>query len=413
MRIDYSSARIVTTGLLKMKYGNYTLRIQAQDLGTPPNIVYKDLPICVTDYNDNAPRFVSPSHNVTIRVPENATVGSAVITVEATDDDIGQNALVQYRLKQDLIGDFQTFSIDSNSGLITLRQPLNRERQKLYQIRVEAYDQGVPTPLTSELDLTIFVRDVNDYQPQFLIDEFTINFTEHQKAGSERYDLINTVDRDDIDILEKPSLPVCYYIISGNEEGYFHLEPLSHKITTVREVDREERDKHILLVKASEDCINAPRIEGNVHFDSRDDSLLRLVVNILDINDNAPQFVHKVFTGGVTTEADFGSELLQIKAVDKDMGKFYDLKIKAQELSERISKYHHVQLKLCIFLICNFTMASVTVLVKISQIFHRHQRSRQVLHHRCHPRQPQRRHGEHPAASLHLGRRHRQHLPKL
>lgn len=320
MPIDYSSARIVTTGLLKMKYGNYTLRIQAQDLGTPPNIVYKDLPICVTDYNDNAPRFVSPSHNVTIRVPENATVGSAVITVEATDDDIGQNALVQYRLKQDLIGDFQTFSIDSNSGLITLRQPLNRERQKLYQIRVEAYDQGVPTPLTSELDLTIFVRDVNDYQPQFLIDEFTINFTEHQKAGSERYDLINTVDRDDIDILEKPSLPVCYYIISGNEEGYFHLEPLSHKITTVREVDREERDKHILLVKASEDCINAPRIEGNVHFDSRDDSLLRLVVNILDINDNAPQFVHKVFTGGVTTEADFGTELLQIKAVDKDMG---------------------------------------------------------------------------------------------
>uniref|UniRef100_A0A8D8Q5N3 Cadherin-23 n=1 Tax=Cacopsylla melanoneura TaxID=428564 RepID=A0A8D8Q5N3_9HEMI len=319
INIDYSSARIVTTGSLKMKYGNYTLRIQAQDLGTPPNIVYKDLPVCVTDYNDNAPRFVSPSHNVTIRVPENATVGSAVITVEATDDDIGQNAQVQYRLKQDLIGDFQTFSIDPNSGLITLRQPLNREKQKLFQIRVEAYDQGVPTPLTSDLDLTIYVRGVNDYQPQFLIDEFTINFTEHQKAGSERYDLV-TVDRDDIDILEKPSLPVCYYIISGNENGFFHLEPLSHKITTMREIDREEQDKHVLIVKASEDCINPPRIEGNIQFDSRDDTLLRLVINVLDINDNAPKFVHKVFTGGVTAEADFGTELLQVKAIDKDQG---------------------------------------------------------------------------------------------
>jgi hypothetical protein len=42
---------------------------------------------------------------------------------------------------------------------------------------VEAYDLGVPTPLSSDLDLTIYVRNVNDYQPQFLKDEESINFT--------------------------------------------------------------------------------------------------------------------------------------------------------------------------------------------------------------------------------------------
>jgi hypothetical protein len=46
-----------------------------------------------------------------------------------------------------------------------------------FQLRVEAYDLGIPTPLSSDLDLSIYVRNVNDHQPQFLIDEFTINFT--------------------------------------------------------------------------------------------------------------------------------------------------------------------------------------------------------------------------------------------
>ena len=42
---------------------------------------------------------------------------------------------------------------------------------------MEAYDLGVPTPLSSDLDLTVYVRNVNDYEPQFLMDEFNINFT--------------------------------------------------------------------------------------------------------------------------------------------------------------------------------------------------------------------------------------------
>ena len=51
----------------------------------------------------------------------------------------------------------------------------------MFQLRVEAYDLGIPTPLSSDLDLSIYVRNVNDHQPQFLIDEFTINFTGNEK----------------------------------------------------------------------------------------------------------------------------------------------------------------------------------------------------------------------------------------
>lgn len=67
---DYWTATIKAARPLRGKFGNYTLHVEAHDLGTP---IKKDngiLEICVTDYNDNPPFFTSPQHNTTIRVPE-------------------------------------------------------------------------------------------------------------------------------------------------------------------------------------------------------------------------------------------------------------------------------------------------------------------------------------------------------
>lgn len=45
------------------------------------------------------------------------------------------------------------------------------------QIRVEARDSGVPTWLSTDMDLTIYVRDVNDYPARFQVDMFQVNLT--------------------------------------------------------------------------------------------------------------------------------------------------------------------------------------------------------------------------------------------
>ena len=60
---------------------------------------------------------------------------------------------------------------------------------------MEAYDLGVPTPLMSDLDLTIYVRNINDHAPQFTTDIFVANFTENKAPGIERVIIINTIDR--------------------------------------------------------------------------------------------------------------------------------------------------------------------------------------------------------------------------
>lgn len=78
-------------------------------------------------------------------------------------------------------------------------------------------------------------------------------------------------------------------------------------------LDREQQEEHILLIKATEDCETVP--DNEMIFNEADDTLLQVVIKVDDINDNAPQFINKVFTGGVTTEADFGTQFMHVKVI--------------------------------------------------------------------------------------------------
>lgn len=96
---------------------------------------------------------------------------------------------------------------------------------------MEAYDLGKPTPLSSDLDLTIYVRNVNDYEPQFQLDVYHVNFTEERAAGSESRELPETIDRDEVDDLDDPPTHVCYFIVAGNEQKDFVLDSNTHQLT--------------------------------------------------------------------------------------------------------------------------------------------------------------------------------------
>jgi len=48
------------------------------------------------DFNDNAPQFVRPPRgNLTVRISENASLGSQVLIVRAVDVDAGRNGQVK------------------------------------------------------------------------------------------------------------------------------------------------------------------------------------------------------------------------------------------------------------------------------------------------------------------------------
>ncbi|EEC14436.1 conserved hypothetical protein [Ixodes scapularis] len=311
-----NTARVANRYSLRGRVGNATVALKAQDQGLPPRSSVQRFTVCVSDVNDHSPVFIRPPQNHTIRIPENATLGTVVVEVGAEDGDFGANAEVRYRLKDLPNNHWKTFRLDEITGIITLRLPLDRETQKVYELRVEAFDLGQPTSLSSDLDLTVFVTDVNDYAPEFTEDVVSLTFTENMKPGAESYKLINTIDRDDDLSILKP-IP-CYYIVGGNERGRFSLDLFTHQLSASEVLDREEESNYTLLVRASDDCFHEPRPVAR--FDSRDNTLLQVQITVLDVNDNPPRFVSPVFTGGVTMEADFGVVFMAVRAVDLDDG---------------------------------------------------------------------------------------------
>lgn len=96
-------------------------------------------------------------------------------------------------------------------------------------MRIEAYDLGTPTPLSSDLDLTIYVQNVDSYRPRFPEKQFTINFTENRRPEESSVFLPSVIEKDEIDRGDEPVLPVCYYIVAGNEDGMFDLHRHTHR----------------------------------------------------------------------------------------------------------------------------------------------------------------------------------------
>ncbi|XP_026315340.1 cadherin-23 [Hyposmocoma kahamanoa] len=311
---DANTGRLYARQSLKDRFGNYTLLVEARDLGVPSNVAKGELRLCVTDYNDHAPVFMHPPQNVTIKVPENATVGTTVVEVRAIDADIGPNGAVRYRVRKDAAAAWRAFTVHATSGALRTTIPLDRDKQTVYQLRIEAYDLGLPTPLSSDLDLTIYVQNVDNYRPRFPNKNFHVNMTENNRE--EGVYLPSVIERDAIDRGDEPVLPVCYYIVEGNQDGAFELHRNTHKLSTTRPLDREQQANYTLTILATEDCIATPNYQADVDFVST----LVVHVTVNDVNDNAPKFVSKIFTGGITTEADFGIEFMQVKAIDFDEG---------------------------------------------------------------------------------------------
>ena len=68
--------------------------------------------IHIIDINDNAPKFTKKIYQVAIS--ENIAVGSSVISVSASDDDIGENAKVTFTLKDEN----EHFFMETDTGIL-------------------------------------------------------------------------------------------------------------------------------------------------------------------------------------------------------------------------------------------------------------------------------------------------------
>lgn len=112
--------------------------------------------------------------------------------------------------------------------------------------------------------------------------------------------------------------PYLYLLKRLKTTVKLHLvEYLCNIFQITRPLDRELQDRYTLLVKATEECLKTPQPQS--FFNEDDDTLLKVIIQVKDVNDNAPKFIHRVFTGGVSTATSFGTKFMHVQAEDADI----------------------------------------------------------------------------------------------
>ncbi|CAH1247055.1 CDH23 [Branchiostoma lanceolatum] len=327
-RIDEESGLVMVSTILSEKarmINEYRLEVVATDHGTPPLEGRTLVLLTVVDVNDKKPRFIRPKRNMTVSIPENSPSGHFVYQAFAVDEDTGINGIVSYDFfipnGRERGGDWEKFAIDPFTGNITTVEPLDREHQAEYTLIIVARDQGLPEPFEATRPFRVEVEDVNDNEPEFprdvsgLVYMQTLAVPEHAEVGTEVGKVTEAIDKD-----EGENAIVFYYITGGNEGKFFLLDKETGILSVHRDLDRETKPVHTLLIKASSDPdYQVPRQRRRV-IDVSDSSLQQLVIEVEDINDQPPRFTRKQYTAGVTVDAKYGSELIQIEAIDADIG---------------------------------------------------------------------------------------------
>ncbi|KAL4608577.1 protocadherin-16-like [Arapaima gigas] len=248
--------------------------------------------IFVTDENDNEPIFSSPA---AVSVMEDQPVGFVVLYIMARDADQGENGRVSYRIQTGNTGG--RFSLNPDTGSLSILKALDREEQSLYNLTIVAEDHGMPPCSTSQL-LSVQVIDVNDEPPWFEKSEFEAQILENQLPGT----TVLTVFASDPD--QGTNGQVTYGGIA--EEG-FVIDPVTGVITTTKALDREAQDRYTLTVYARDGGLPANFATATVK------------ITVLDENDNAPAF-GRLFYSLEVPENLQPVELSTLRATDPDAG---------------------------------------------------------------------------------------------
>lgn len=105
---------------------------------------------------------------------------------------------------------------------------------------------------------------------------------------------------------------LIYDIIAGNERNLFTVNPTSGDIFLEREIDLEEEslpgNTFVLQLEARQQDNALKR------------AVARIEIEIIDLNDNAPEFEVDLYNISIVENLPSGFSVLQVNAVDRDQG---------------------------------------------------------------------------------------------
>ena len=279
------------------------LYVKAEDGGSPPLSSTAILFVNMINYDNTAPtidiNFPSASNKNTVDILENAKVSSFIAYVKVTDNDEGQNGEVTCHLHHDK---FQLQNLGTKKYEVTLKSPLDREKEEHHDVVISCQDKGSP-PLHSNSKFSIHVMDINDVEPQFTKDTFKFLIDENQNSRV----TVGYINATDPDLGAGGKL--TYSLITNNKHFLPFKISTNGLLSAIMSLDHEFQDTYEFQVFVKDN--GTPSLNNTVN----------VIVEVTDKNDNAPYFTFpsvKPYNLDVTYYPHHTKNITQIKAADSD-----------------------------------------------------------------------------------------------
>ncbi|KAL5011815.1 hypothetical protein ScPMuIL_010366 [Solemya velum] len=289
------------TGLIKTEASldrevidHYELVVEAYDMGSPSQITMATVAVEILDDNDTPPKF---TRTFSVSIMENTEVGTIILTVTSTDDDIGQNAAVSYNLSNN--GDGK-FGINNQTGNVTILESLDTESQERYSLEVTASDGAHHI----QTRISVHVADVNDHNPEF-ITPLLFDLVENKPAQS-FVGQVSAVDGD----FSAPNNQIQYSLKLPS--AMFGLDGLSGQLTSLKEIEYVNGSSNAEISNRYEFIVIATDLGT-----PRRSSEAKVIVNIIDANNNAPIFEKSSYHSAVPENSRIGESIIMVTARDE------------------------------------------------------------------------------------------------
>ncbi|XP_014350997.1 protocadherin alpha-7-like [Latimeria chalumnae] len=275
------------------------LTLTAIDGGNPVRYGTALITVSVQDANDNTPVFDQSVYKISLI--ENVPNGTLLIKIQATDLDEGPNAEIFYSLSVLIPDNARTvFTIDGKTGEMRVTAPVDFEESNIYEIHVQATDNG-HFAMTGHCKVLVEIIDTNDNNPEVTVTSLSSPVKEDTLPGSV-IALINVADRDS----GMNGQVHCH--ISGAPPFQLKLNFLNYYALLLNKpLDREIISEYNITITATDS--GTPPLSTSK----------TVLVQVSDVNDNAPRFLAPSYTFSIRENNVPGSLIFTVSALDPDL----------------------------------------------------------------------------------------------
>uniref|UniRef100_A0A8D0KLB8 Cadherin domain-containing protein n=1 Tax=Salvator merianae TaxID=96440 RepID=A0A8D0KLB8_SALMN len=272
------------------------LILSAVDGGIPQRTGTAEIIIEVLDANDNAPQFKKSLFQVTL--VENSPLNTLVTKVEASDRDMGSYGHILYSFSQVTENVLRSFSLNKNTGELSIAGNIDFEETTNYEISIKATDGG---GLSAYCKVVVEIEDENDNTPEITIMSIITPLSEGSPLDT-LVALLSVTDQDSGEngrtaCIIGANLP---FVLKSTENSYDQL-------VTQQPLDREQVSEYNLTITAMDQ--GSPRLT----------STRMINIQISDVNDNPPVFERSFYELHVRENNIPGLLIGSVNADDLDM----------------------------------------------------------------------------------------------